>query len=469
MFNPQNPEILELNRQRKLADLLTSQGMQTPQAQTVAGNVYVPTNPMEYLGKLFNVYAGTKANEALDAKEVALAQKLRELGAVETKDIINIAKGTPEVSTELAGPAYKGVVPTAVIPAVAGNPDAAMARALMAQSPQGQRMVEPLMKMAMPEPTPEQKRFNAAVADGSWNVQKQGGLNSFLNQMSDKDKASLELDKQRIAQGWASHNLALSRFADETGGAYGARPTQPTINSGSPVLAKPNVSLAPNAPAYAQNAVTMQPQANNGYALVQNFNNSLVPPAGIPPKAQREWNMEANKPLTGEPAKQVTGAVNTIGAIDNYRKILNDYSKLSSLNPEQRANLSSAYNTMVLQSKEANALGVLNGQDYEILKSLAPNPNDISNLLVSNKVLSEQAAKQRDFMGNVVVNAYGIHQKRIPDYVANKIKPIEEDIKPTPVPSNVNMPKFSSEAEATKAGIKKGTRVVINGVVGTWE
>ena len=458
MFNPQNPEILELNRQRKLADLLTSQGMQTPQAQTVAGNVYVPTNPMEYLGKLFNVYAGTKANEALDTKEQAIAKALREQAANEVSDIVTLAKGRDKLPSQvLAGPAYNGAAPSIEYPAIQANPDLAMSRALLAQSPQAQRLVEPLLKAAMPEPTTLEKEYKAATAQGY-----KGTINDFKNQMSEADKA-------RIAQGWASHNLALAKFADETGGAYGARPTQTTINPGSPVLTKPNVSLAPNAPAYAQNAVTMQPQANNGYALVQNFNNSLVPPAGIPPKAQREWNMEANKPLTGEPAKQVTGAVNTIGAIDNYRKILNDYSKLSSLNPEQRANLSSAYNTMVLQSKEANALGVLNGQDYEILKSLAPNPNDISNLLVSNKVLSEQAAKQRDFMGNVVVNAYGIHQKRIPDYVANKIKPIEEDIKPTPVPSNVNMPKFSSEAEAAKAGIKKGTRVVINGVVGTWE
>lgn len=427
IFNPQNPEILDLNRQRKLADLLMSQGMQTPQGQTVAGGIYVPPNPMEYIAKLYGTYQGVEKNKELDTQEQALAQKLRELGATETRDIINLAKGTPEIAKELAGPAYRGVAPTAVMPAIAGNTDAAMAKALMAQSPQGQRMVDPLLKMAMPEPTTLEKEWKAATAQGY-----KGTINDFKNQMSDADKA-------RIAQGWASHNLAMARFADETGTGYGTRPVQPTINPGSPVLTRPNVSLAPNAPAYAQNAVTMQPPVTNGYALVQNFNNSLVPPAGIPPKAQREWNTEANKPLTGEPAKQVTGAVNTIGAIDNYRKILSDYSKLSSLSPEQRANLSSAYNTMILQSKEANALGVLNGQDYEILKSLSPNPNDISNMLVSNKVLSEQAAKQRDFMGNVVVNAYGIHQKRIPDYVANKIKPLEDDVRQPTSSGNVKL------------------------------
>ena len=253
MFNPQNPEILELSRQRKLADLLTSQGMQTPQGQTVAGGIYVPPNPMEYIAKLYGTYLGTERNKELDTKELALAQKLRELGVTETRDIISLAKGTPEVSTELAGPAYQGVAPTAVMPGVAGNPDAAMARALLAQSPQGQRMVDPLMKMAMPEPTPEQKRFNAAVSDGSWNVQKQGGLNSFLNQMTDKDKASLinekirlELDEKRFRLENARLGIAQQELAFNTGigmptGGGQQAPMQ-TINAGSPILA-PNQQM----------------------------------------------------------------------------------------------------------------------------------------------------------------------------------------------------------------------------------
>jgi hypothetical protein len=227
----------------------------------------------------------------------------------------------------------------------------------------------------------------------------------------------------------------------------------PTIGQGSPILARPNVSIAPNAPAYAQSAVSMQAQPTESYTLVQDYNKSLLPPTGISPKAQREWNIESNKPLSGEPAKQVTGAVNTIQAIDDYRKILSDYSKLSSLSLEQRTNLSSAYNTMILQSKEANALGVLNGQDYEILKTLIPNPNDIKNLLVSNDVLNQQASKQRDFMGKFVLNAYGVHQKRIPDYVSGKIKPLEEAPKTqTTIPSNPNRAYIGTQPIVVKNG-----------------
>lgn len=211
MFNPQNPEILELSRQRKMADLLTSQGMQNPQGQTVAGGVYVPPNPMEYLAKLFSTYAGTKANEKLDAKEVALAQKLRELGVTETKDILGIAQGKPEVSTELAGPAYRGVAPTAVMPAQAGNPQEALARALMAQSPQAQRLINPLLEQTMPKQIPEQIKFKMAV-DGGY----KGTFNDFINQMSEADKARIAIDKQRLGLEGARFGLEQQKLAQES-------------------------------------------------------------------------------------------------------------------------------------------------------------------------------------------------------------------------------------------------------------
>ena len=210
MFNPQNPEMLELSRQRKMADLLTSRGMETPQAQTVAGGVYVPPNPMEYLAKLFSTYAGTKANEKLDAKEVALAQKLRELGVTETQDILGLAQGKPEVSTELAGPAYKGVAPTAVMPAVAGNPQEALAKALMAQSPQAQRLVNPLLEQTMPKQIPEQIKFKMAV-DGGY----KGTFNDFINQMSEADKARIAIDKQRLGLEGARFGLEQQKLAQE--------------------------------------------------------------------------------------------------------------------------------------------------------------------------------------------------------------------------------------------------------------
>jgi hypothetical protein len=201
MFNPQNPEILELNRQRKYADLLTSQGLQTPQAQTVAGGVYVPPNPMEYLAKLFSTYTGTKVNEKLDTKEAALAKALREQGATETQGILSTLRGTPEVSTELAGPAYQGVAPTAIMPAKAGDANAALAQALMGQSPQAQRLVPSLIEQANPKPIAEQIKYDLAKQGGY-----KGTFNDFMNQMTEADKARIAIDKQRLGLEAANQN-----------------------------------------------------------------------------------------------------------------------------------------------------------------------------------------------------------------------------------------------------------------------
>jgi hypothetical protein len=210
MFNPQNPEIMELSRQRRMADLLTSQGMQTPQGQTVAGGIYVPPNPMEYLAKLYSTYQGTQANKDLDAKEVSLAQKLRELGVSETKDILALAQGTPEKVTELAGPAYQGVTPTAVMPGQEANPQAALAQALMAQSPQAQKLVNPLLEQTMPKQIPEQIKFKLAQQGGF-----KGSFNDFINQMSEADKARIAIDKQRLGLEGAKFSLEQQKFAQE--------------------------------------------------------------------------------------------------------------------------------------------------------------------------------------------------------------------------------------------------------------
>jgi hypothetical protein len=107
MFDPQNQEMLALNRQRRLADLLTSQGMQTPQAQNVSG-IYVPPNPMEYLAKLYSTYQGTKVSKELDTKEQAMANALRQRYGDELKEFRNLMQGRETLAPEQAGPTQTG-------------------------------------------------------------------------------------------------------------------------------------------------------------------------------------------------------------------------------------------------------------------------------------------------------------------------------------------------------------------------
>jgi hypothetical protein len=109
MFDPQNLEMLELNRQRRMADLLTNQGMQTPQGQTVAGGIYVPPNPMEYIAKLYSTYQGTKANRELDSKELAMAKALREQEIQDLTRFSELQYGGKEIPAQAqAGPMPSG-------------------------------------------------------------------------------------------------------------------------------------------------------------------------------------------------------------------------------------------------------------------------------------------------------------------------------------------------------------------------
>jgi len=204
-----NPEMIGLERQRALAQALLKQGMQTPEGQMVSGR-YVPVNPFEYLGNAAQIYRGNKLAKEADVQQQELAEKLRQLGVTETKDILGTLRGTPEVSTELAGPAYKGVAPTAVMPAKAGDANAALAQALMGQSPKAQRLLPSLIEQANPKPIPEQIKYDLAKQGGY-----KGTFNDFMNQMSEADKARIAIDKQRLGLEGARFGLEQQKLAQE--------------------------------------------------------------------------------------------------------------------------------------------------------------------------------------------------------------------------------------------------------------
>jgi len=155
-----------------------------------------------------------------------------------------------------------------------------------------------------------------------------------------------------------------------------------------------------------------------------------TPPSNLSPKAQREWLKEyeinRSKPLTGDAEIRVTGSMNFQDAIDNYRNILSNFKTTDMAIPEKRAILNSAYNTMLLQGKEANKLGVLNGGDERILKSLIPNPNDINTLTISKQTLDKFALDQKKFAGNIIKNAYEVSQKPVPQSIQSRLSVVEQ-------------------------------------------
>jgi flagellar hook-associated protein FlgK len=145
MFNPQNAELMDLNRQRKMAELLIARSAESPQGQTVSGGIYVPPSPLKYLANLYSGYVGQKNLEKVDQAQLDYAKALRESETSAMADFLQQKQGRPAVEGGIYGPnnqlttqttadmygpdmalnpQYKQVAPVAAIPA---NPQAAYA------------------------------------------------------------------------------------------------------------------------------------------------------------------------------------------------------------------------------------------------------------------------------------------------------------------------------------------------------
>jgi hypothetical protein len=156
--------------------------------------------------------------------------------------------------------------------------------------------------------------------------------------------------------------------------------------------------------------------------------------------------------------KQVTGSVNMVDAINNYQGIVKKYNGLA-LTPTTRAELSNAYNNMMLQAKEAYNLGVLNGPDLQILQSVVQDPNTFKGTLVDTKMLLGQSNALGRTARSTINNAYGIHNVEVPAYVRSKLNELPTD-EPTTTPA---APKPATNAPAGKP------RFRYNMQTGQWE
>jgi len=199
-----NPEMIGLENQRAMAQALLKRGMQTPESQMVSGR-FVGASPLQYLGNLFNQYVGQKGLESVDAQQLALAEKLRQQGATEVGDILTLAQGRPELpSQELAGPSYQGVAPSIQYPAVAGDTQAALAKALTGVSPQAQALAPSLLQNLLPKKTDKLIEYDT--------YKKEGGKKSFSDwsrEITPEQEARLAIDRQRL--GLEGERLSLEK------------------------------------------------------------------------------------------------------------------------------------------------------------------------------------------------------------------------------------------------------------------
>jgi hypothetical protein len=340
------PELQDVNRQRKLAELLMAQGMQQPQGQMISG-YYVAPSFAQQLNPLANILAGQAVGERADTKQNQMATALRVQGDKAAQDVMQTYKQDPQLALQKA--------------------------AQYQQFPQVKALLPQLSKVALVEPikpTTDMQNYEFARSQGY-----KGSLNDFKNQITPYQQAQLGMEREKF---------------------------------------------------------------------------------------EFEKTKSAIKPLPEGLNKQVTGSINLSDAITDYQSKIKGFGVKDFANPDKRAEMGNAYNNMMLQAKEAYNLGVLNGPDYEILQKVVRDPTNPSSLLFTNKALDRQAENLRTTAKNIVNTAYISQGRDVPADIAKKL------VKPEIATETKN---FASEQDVQKAiqggTLKKGEKVIVNGVTGT--
>jgi len=138
-----NPELMGLERQRKMAEILLNQGLKgQPEGEMVSG-YYVPPSWAQRLSPVFDRLMGQQQLKDVDEKTMRLAETLRKQEADELARFIDLQQGRPAQQMEMAGPYGAGMgeggqnipMPTLDMPAMQPNRAAALQFAARATSP----------------------------------------------------------------------------------------------------------------------------------------------------------------------------------------------------------------------------------------------------------------------------------------------------------------------------------------------
>jgi len=162
-----NPELQDVGRQRKLAELLMATGMQQPQGQMISGR-YVAPSWTQMLNPMANILAGQAVGERADTKQNEMAMALRVQGDKAAQEVMKAYKQDPQL---------------------------ALAKASQYQQyPQVKALLPQLSKVALPEATTLEREFIAAKNQGY-----QGNINDFKNQMSKYQESQAADAQKRLA------------------------------------------------------------------------------------------------------------------------------------------------------------------------------------------------------------------------------------------------------------------------------
>jgi len=452
------PEILQqqqaLNRQQQMAQLLMQQGQAMPSGQMVSGRFVAPSFA-QYLAPLAQTYVGQSLAEKGDKAQADLAKALRQQYASEMTQYQDLLRGKEQVF-EQAGPTQAGGnIPNQTYRA-GGNPESAYLFGSTAYNP----VLQQLSAKKLTE-GPQWKEASKLDAQGNT-------ISGYVDMNASSPESTF--------RPFAMTKMGISpaeqiRLADEgigipaqfRGGAVGQPQGQPTSAYGANVQFTPNQAVgAPQGQPSGQPSGQPQvaPNVAPTVASTKEYNPFVAPPVptGLSGKQAREWKADQAKPLTGESEKQVSGAINYQKSLNSLQDIFQRYKGAELLNPNVRAEIQQSLNNALLQGKEANRLGVLNGPDLSILEKIVGDPTAVNALIKDRSTINKLYDNQRMFTTEVIKTNYRSAQKAVPENLREFV-----EIKPRELPKEEQKGQPKATGAVVRAMLNGESIVVRNG------
>jgi hypothetical protein len=333
----------------------------------------------------------------------------------------------------------------------AENPQERLKLSLSSQNPAlqgiGAKIAENEFVAQKPE-WKESKKYNpdGTITHGYINIKSQEPLKTFVEgsvqpALTAYEKSTIQRkefewenlsakDKLTLANDAARLNMSAKEFFFNTGMSVGGAPSAPfqtqPIAPQPPQASPQGLSNAlrgqptqapPQAPVMPQ-----QPQAqllNRPPMIAPQAPQNISGQAVLPPKMQLELLKNQLNPNIPESATgQITGVENVKSALGDLKTRIETFKKTDMINPNSRALMNTDYQNVMLQLKEAMKLGVLNGNDYQILSSMIVNPNSAEGAIVNKNTKLEQITNLEKKLNDMTSNVYKTHQKNVPANLA---------------------------------------------------
>jgi hypothetical protein len=496
-----NPELQDVSRQRKLAELLLASGMQQPQGQMISGQ-YVAPSWAQQLNPIANILAGQAVGERADTEQAKLAQILKQRQIAEAKNIMSAGNQEDRITTALSGNTnlsrglaskllenytkepnwertevnlngniIKGVYDKrnpdvmATFRPYNESVDVPLASARYSGIVPSQIQNPPMGNQNVPLSVRNNNPGNLVAPSGQFQQfpTPQAGNTALNNDLTLKLSGQSPAYQARFGDA----PVTPARLAEvwSPAGAQGNSP-ESTKNYGNYIAQKLGIdanSPIPNNPQtlnkVAESIAEFEKGAYGNKPMIAAKYDLEVPKQFNTAKERDEWFAKSREPLTGEPLKMVTGAENTIVALRDFNKGLQNFTRADLVNPDKSANMTGLAKNAYLALKDAKGLGVLNKEDLPQLEAIMRNPSDWKNILNSKELFQKLADRQIEFASNVVATNYKNSYKQIPEATKQKLSQIDTEVaerQKADVQKTLDKPLMYQSPDAVEAAGKAG-------------